>query len=70
LLTTWIINDDQPFTTTENIHFRHMVKMLNSDALIPTADTIKNDIMEGFEEECKKRKILFQVGLFFYIQYI
>jgi hypothetical protein len=38
-----------------------MVKVLNSDALVPKADTIKNDIMEIFEEERKKRKILLEV---------
>ncbi len=38
-----------------------MVKVLNSDALIPKADTIKRDMMESFEEERKKRKILLQV---------
>ena len=35
--------------------------MLNSDALISKADTIKGDIMECFEKEQEKRKILFQV---------
>ena len=43
----------------------HMVKILNPDALVPTADTIKNDIMESFKEERKKRKILFQVSSVF-----
>ncbi len=38
-----------------------MVKVLNSDAIVPKADSIKNDIMESFEEERKKRMILFQV---------
>ncbi len=38
-----------------------MIKVLNSDALIPKADTIKGDIMECFEKEQEKRKILFQV---------
>ena len=58
-LIKWII-------TTENVHFRHMIKMLNLDALVPTADTIKNDIMESFNEEYKKRKDLFQVSLYFF----
>ena len=35
--------------------------MLNSDALVPKADTIKNDIMDNFKEEQEKRKVLFQV---------
>jgi hypothetical protein len=39
-----------------------MVKVLNSDALVPTADTIKRDVMNSFEEERSKRKILFQVN--------
>jgi hypothetical protein len=39
-----------------------MVKVLNSDALVPTADTIKRDVMNSFEEERRKRKILFQVN--------
>ncbi|CAB5359159.1 unnamed protein product [Rhizophagus irregularis] len=59
-LSKWIIADDQPFTTVENIHFRNVVKVLNSDALVPKADTIKNDINESFDEERKKRKILLQ----------
>jgi hypothetical protein len=54
--------DDQPFTTVENIHFQNMVKLLNPNTLIPKADTIKKDIMESFEEEKKRRKILFQVS--------
>ena len=40
-----------------------MVKVLNSDALVPKADTIKGDIMERFEEEQKERKILLQVNV-------
>ena len=39
-----------------------MVKVLNSDALVPTADTITRDVMNSFEEERRKRKILFQVN--------
>jgi hypothetical protein len=37
--------------------------VLNSNALVPKADTIKKDVMENFEEERKKRKILFQVNV-------
>ena len=31
-----------------------MVKLLNPSALVPLANTIKNDIMENFKEEQKK----------------
>ena len=40
-----------------------MVKVLNSDALVPKADTIKGDIMESFKEERKKRKTLLQINI-------
>ena len=53
--------DDQPFTITENKDFRNLVKVLNPDALVLKADTIKNDIMDNFKEEQEKRKVLFQV---------
>jgi hypothetical protein len=48
------------------VHFRNMIKLLNPDALVPKADTIKNDIMETFEEERKKRKVLLQVNTYMY----
>lgn len=44
-----------------------MVRLLNSDVLIPKADTIKNDIMESFGVEQDKMKILFQVCFYIYI---
>ncbi|CAB5217264.1 unnamed protein product, partial [Rhizophagus irregularis] len=56
----WVIDDDQPFTTLENKYFRQMIKVLNSDALVLSADTIKNDILESFNVEQKKMKELFQ----------
>jgi len=48
---------------TENKDFRNMIKLLNSDALVPKADTIKNDMMGSFEEEREKRKDLLQVNI-------
>src|ERR1044072_6437298 len=44
-----------------------MIKMLNSDALVPSVDTVKDEIMKSFEDERKTRKILFQVRFYFYI---
>jgi hypothetical protein len=63
-VTKWIISDDQPFTTLENKCYRQMVKLLNPDALVPSADTIKSDIIKSFEEEQGKMKKLFQVILY------
>jgi hypothetical protein len=42
-----------------------MIKVLNSDALVPSADTTKNDILESFKVEQKKMKELFQVILIY-----
>ena len=58
-ITKWVIDDDQPFITLENKYFRKMIKILNSDALVPSADTIKNDILESFKVKQKKMSKLF-----------
>ncbi|CAG8720917.1 16820_t:CDS:2, partial [Cetraspora pellucida] len=55
-----VISDSQPFMTLENIHFRHLVKLLNPYALVPRGDIIRNDIIKSFEEEHRKLIILFQ----------
>jgi hypothetical protein len=69
-ISKWIITDDQPFTTLKNKYFRQMIKFLNSNAFIPSADTAKKDIMEIFEMEQIKMKMLFQVSLKFMFKYI
>jgi hypothetical protein len=42
-----------------------MIKFLNSNALIPSANTAKKDIIEIFEMEQIKMKMLFQLSLKF-----
>ena len=54
----------------ENKYFQQIIKFLNSNALIPSADTAKKDIMEIFEMEQIKMKMLFQVSLKFMFKYI
>src|SRR5215217_6686558 len=61
-ISKWIITDDQPFITLENKYFRQIIKFLNFNALISSADTAKKDIMEIFEIEQIKMKMLFQVS--------
>ncbi|GBC48852.2 zinc finger BED domain-containing protein RICESLEEPER 2-like [Rhizophagus irregularis DAOM 181602=DAOM 197198] len=56
----WVIDNDQLFTILENKYFCQMIKILNSDALVLSANTIKNDILESFNVEQKKIKELFQ----------
>ena len=44
------------------MYFQQMVNTLNPNALIPGADTIKNDIMMKFNEEQLNFQKLFQVS--------
>jgi hypothetical protein len=37
-----------------------MIKLLNPDALVPKADTIKNDIMKPLKKNEKKEKFYFR----------
>jgi len=38
-----------------------MIRLLNPDALVPSADTVKNDIIKNYEIEKKKIETLFQI---------
>jgi hypothetical protein len=57
----WIVCSDQAFTEIENNNFRNILRLLNHDALPPTADTIKNDIMETFSVERNNIRQILQV---------
>lgn len=61
LLTKWIISTDQPFTTVEDISFQELIKLCNPDAKVPSASTVKNDIMKDFDHERGKIRTLLQV---------
>ncbi|CAB4410083.1 unnamed protein product [Rhizophagus irregularis] len=50
-LVYWIIVDDQPFTVVQNTFFQKMITRLNPEAIIPSSDTIHNDIIKNFEDE-------------------
>jgi hypothetical protein len=43
--------DDQPFTAVESAEIRKLFTLLNPAAMSPSADTIKNGIMEAFKNE-------------------
>lgn len=45
----WIVTDDQPFTVVECPEFCSLIKICNPDAKIPSADTMKNDILKLFQ---------------------
>ncbi|CAB4391009.1 unnamed protein product [Rhizophagus irregularis] len=48
-LVEWIATDDQPFTVVESPEFRYVIQICNAEAQIPTADTIKNDILKLYK---------------------
>ena len=62
-LVKWIISTNQPFTSVENLAFQQMIKLCNPGAVIPSADTVKNDMMRDFDEERTKIWNLLQVIL-------
>ncbi|CAB4384487.1 unnamed protein product [Rhizophagus irregularis] len=49
-LIEWIIKNDLPFTCVKSEDFRSMIRLLRKDAFIPSADTIKNNIISIFDE--------------------
>ncbi|CAB4403650.1 unnamed protein product [Rhizophagus irregularis] len=55
-----IVKNDLPFTCVESEDFRSMIRLLRKDAFIPSADTIKNDIISIFDESKKKINSILQ----------
>jgi lipoate synthase len=53
--------DDLPFSSVESSDFRNMINILRNGAPIPSADTIKKNIMVTFGENKKKIRQLLQV---------
>ena len=47
-LLCWIVADDQPFVAIEKEEFCEIIKYLWSDANIPIADTLRNDLNSNF----------------------
>jgi len=50
-LVEWIIESDQPFSVVEHRRFKSMVQLLRHEAQLPSADTVKRDIMNRFALE-------------------
>jgi hypothetical protein len=62
-LAKWIITTDQPFTAVEAPAFKQLIKLCNPNAQIPSAGTVKNDIMKDYDEMKSRIRILLQVKL-------
>jgi len=49
-LVKWIVANDQSFLVVENKSFQKMIKRLNKEAIIPSADSIHNFIYNNFNK--------------------
>lgn len=58
----WIVCDDQPFTAIENEKLANAFRILKRDIYLPTADTIKKQIINFFWQERDIVKEMLQVS--------
>jgi len=59
----WIASDDQPFTLVECYDFQLLMNLCNPRISLPSADTIKNDILKLFKINQEKIKKILQVSI-------
>lgn len=52
---------DHSFLSIESNDFRNMIHLLRKDVQIPSADTLKNDIIDTFKNSFKKIRHNLQV---------
>lgn len=52
---------DHSFLSIESNDFRNMIHLLHKDVQIPSADTLKNDIIDTFKNSFKKIRHNLQV---------
>ncbi|GET04629.1 zinc finger BED domain-containing protein RICESLEEPER 2-like [Rhizophagus clarus] len=48
-LSEWIVTDDQPFTVVKSPEFHALINICNPEANIPSAGTIKSDILKLYK---------------------
>src|SRR5271169_1700 len=59
-LVRWIVISQQPFTVTKEPTFQEFVQLLHSAAKLPTANTIKKNIIDCYSTEIKKIQEMLQ----------
>jgi len=59
---TWVAIDDQPFVVVEQPEFRQMLEYCGVKTLIPSADTVRSDIMNMYKSCRKDMKNKLQVS--------
>ena len=63
-LAIWVTIDDQPFTVTECQEFKELFKVCNEKAELPSADTVRRDILKIYEKHRIDVKHMLQVSQF------
>lgn len=55
--------DDQPFTVSECPEFKELIKLCNEKAVLPSADTVRNDVLKLYKNYQTDVKYKLQVSL-------
>jgi hypothetical protein len=61
-----VVCDDQPFQVVENKWLRKVFRLLNPNAKVISADTVRNDITKSYKEEKTKIQQMLQVFIFYF----
>jgi len=63
-MATIVTIDDQPFTVTECQEFKELFKVCNEKAELPSADTVRRDILKLYDKYRIDVKHMLQVSQF------
>jgi hypothetical protein len=58
------------FNSIQSEDFRNLINFLHKDASVPSANTIKKEIMNAFDNNTKKIRQILQVNKLLYLLYI
>lgn len=58
------------FTSIESKDFHNLINFLHKDASVPSADTIKKEIINTFNNNTRKVRQILQVNKLYYLLFI
>ena len=61
-ISIWVAADDQPFTVVECPEFRQMIEYYGVKAPVPSADTVRSDILNMYKSYKKNMQRKLQVS--------
>ena len=61
-ISIWVAADDQPFTVVECPEFRQMIEYCDVKVTIPSADTVRSDILNMYKSYKKNMQRKLQVS--------